>query len=76
MPTYKFKDNNTGEQFEKWMYMAERESYLTENPHLTQMPTLLHAVSEIGNWQNKTDSDWKHIINRAADTPGSTVERI
>jgi len=58
------------------MYMADREAYLAENSHLTQMPTLLHAVSEIGNWQNKTDSDWKHIINRAADTPGSTVERI
>ena len=76
MPTYKFKDNNTGEEFEKWMYMAEREKYLADNPHLTQMPTLLHAVSEIGNWQNKTDSDWKTIINRAANVPGSNVERL
>ena len=76
MPTYKFKDNITGDEFEKWMYMAERESYLAENPQLTQMPTLLHAVSEIGNWQNKTNSDWKHIINRAANTPGSTAERL
>jgi hypothetical protein len=76
MPTYKFKDNNTGEEFEKWMYMAERLPYLEANPHVTQMPTLLHAVSEVGNWQNKTDNDWKTIINRAANTPGSTVERL
>ena len=57
MPTYKFKDNNSGEEFEKWMYMADREKYLADNPNVTQMPTLLHAVSEVGNWQNKTDSD-------------------
>lgn len=76
MPIYKFKDNITGEEFEKSMYMAERLPYLEANPQLTQMPSLLHAVSEVGNWQNKTDSDWKHIINRAADTPGSTVERL
>lgn len=75
MPTYKFKDNNTGEEFEKWMMMAERNLILA-NPHITQMPTILHAVSEVGNWQNKTDSDWKHIINRAADTPGSNIHRL
>jgi len=76
MPTYKFKDNNTGEEFEKWMYMADRKPYLDANPHITQMPTLLNSVSEIGNWQNKTSSDWKQIINRAADRPGSNVERL
>jgi len=76
MPTYKFKDNNTGEEFEKWMYMADREPYLAANPHITQMPTLLHSVSEIGNWQNKSSSDWKSIINRAANVPGSNVERL
>jgi hypothetical protein len=76
MPTYKFKDNNTGDEFEKWMYMAEREPYLAANPHITQMPTLLHSVSEVGNWQNKSSSDWKSIINRAANVPGSNVERL
>ena len=78
MPTYKFKDNNSGEEFEKWMYMADREKYLADNPNVTQMPTLLHAVSEVGNWQNKTDSDWKTIVNRAANEIGraSCRERV
>jgi len=76
MPTYKFKDNNSGEEFEKWMYMADREKYLADNPNVTQMPTLLHAVSEVGNWQNKTDSDWKTIVNRAANVTGSNVDRL
>ena len=76
MPTYKFKDNVTGEEFEKSMYMAERLPYLEANQQLTQMPSLLHAVSEVGNWQNKTDSDWKTIVNRAADRPNSIVDRL
>ena len=76
MPTYKFKDNNTGEEFEKWMLMAEREPYLADNPHLTQMPTLLNAVSEVGNWQNKCDGDWKSFINRVSKIPNSNVEGI
>jgi hypothetical protein len=76
MPTYKFKDNITGEEFEKSMYMAERLPYLEANPQLNQMPSLLHAVSEVGNWQNKTNSDWKTIVNRAADRPNSIVDRL
>jgi hypothetical protein len=37
MPTYTFRDNNTGEQFERMMKIAEREEYLQQNPHIESL---------------------------------------
>lgn len=74
MPTYKFRDNNTGEVFEKWMYMAEREPYLEANPNITQMPTLLHSVGEVGDFQNKTDGGWNEVLHKVSQAPGSVVK--
>ena len=64
MPTYKFRDNNTGEEFEKWMYMADREPYLKDNPHITQVPAGMSSISEIGDWKNsKVPHFLKHMHN-------------
>ena len=35
MPMYSFKDNNTGEVFDKVMSWDSRNEYLENNPHLT-----------------------------------------
>lgn len=37
MPNYTFRDNNTGEQFDIRMSISEREEYVQNNPHLTQL---------------------------------------
>ena len=76
MPTYRFKDNNTGEEFEKWMYMAEREPYLKENPHITQVPTGMSSVSEVGDWKNtKVPGSFKDVLGRIKKSyPNSTFE--
>lgn len=34
MPTYSFKDKNTGEVFDKFMSISSFENYLKENPNL------------------------------------------
>ncbi len=36
MPTYTFLNTNTGEQHTEIMSIAEREEYLTSNPHIQQ----------------------------------------
>lgn len=72
-PTYRFEDTNTGEIFEKWMYMKEREEYLSSNPHLKQVPTGFHAVSEVGDWRNKTSSGWNDVLRKVGEVPGSKV---
>lgn len=37
MPTYNFKNNDTGEEFEKFMSISARDTYLKENPHIQSM---------------------------------------
>ena len=32
MPTYRFENTETGEIFEKWMYMAEKEAISEREP--------------------------------------------
>ena len=74
MPTYRFRNTETDEVFEKWMYMAEREQFLEANPNLVQMPTPLNTVGEVGDFQNKTDGGWNEVRHRVSKVPGSTVK--
>lgn len=39
MPIYSFKDTETGEEFDKMLKLAERESFLEDNPNLQQIIT-------------------------------------
>jgi hypothetical protein len=46
MPTYLFKDINTEEEQELFMSITERDKYLEDNPHITQ---LVHGAPSIGD---------------------------
>lgn len=46
MPTYLFKDLNTGEEQELFMSITERDEYLANNPHITQ---LVHGAPSLGD---------------------------
>lgn len=48
MPTYTFKDTSTGEVFDKFMRISEREDYLAENPHLEPVLSYSGIVHEVG----------------------------
>ena len=37
MPTYRFLNNETGEEYEEFMKISELDTYLEENPNLTQL---------------------------------------
>lgn len=39
MPLYDFKDTKTGETFEKFLSLDEREIFLNENPNIKQIHT-------------------------------------
>jgi hypothetical protein len=48
MPTYTFYDNQTGKEFDALIKISEREDYLKNNPHITQVitaPTIVSSVS-------------------------------
>jgi len=79
MPTYRFENIETGEIFEKWMYMADKEPYLKENPNLKPLIPSQMNVGEVGDWQNKLTSkhpSWNDVLGRAAKMPGSIVKKL
>ena len=40
MPSYSFKNTETGEEFEEFFTIANREKFLEQNPHIQQLPSL------------------------------------
>jgi len=79
MPTYRFENTETGEIFEKWMYMAEKEPFLQENPHIKPLIPTQMNVGEVGDWQNKLIN--KHpslndVLGRVQKVPGSNIKKL
>jgi hypothetical protein len=77
MPTYSFRDKNTGEIFDKAMRIAEREDYLSQNPHLEQ--TITGAPAFTGDHISvvrKHDTGFKEVLQRIHEkTPGSQLNK-
>ncbi len=46
MPSYSFKNLNSGDEFTTVMSMAEREEYLKANPHIQQQLTAAPALGD------------------------------
>jgi hypothetical protein len=44
MPTYSFKDKNTGEEFDAFMSVPELEKFLLDNPHLIKLLSAPHFL--------------------------------
>lgn len=79
MPTYRFENIETGEIFEKWMLMAEKEPYLKDNPNLKPLIPTQMNVGEVGDWQNKLTSKhpgWNEVLKKAGSVPGSNIKPL
>lgn len=61
MPTYRFINNNTGEEFEDFMSISGLETYLTENPHITQLVNGAPMIVS-GRGQGKPDSGFRDLL--------------
>ena len=77
MPTYNFRDKETGEVFEKFMSISAREAYLQENPNIETMlsgtPMIVDPV-RIG--VRKVDSGFKEVLQKIhSRTPGSQLNK-
>jgi len=56
MPTYCFRNNETGEVHEEMMKMDDREKYLKDNPNLTQVLEMPQIVSGTDGLRKPDDS--------------------
>lgn len=65
MPTYRFKDNETGEVFEKTLRISEFDQFKKDNPHLSTVIQSSGIVS--GHGDIKTDSGFKEVLHKVAE---------
>jgi hypothetical protein len=77
MPTYVFRNKETGEQFEKVMKMSELDPFRVENP---QLETVIQSVA-FGDptkltTTRKFDTGFKEVLKRKHEkTPGSQINK-
>ena len=55
MPSYSFKNTETGEEWEELLTISEREKFLEQNPHIQQLPSMVSIVGGHGD-RIKNDS--------------------
>ena len=75
MPTYTFIDNNTGLTYDEFMGMDDREKYLKDNPHISQLPNMFAFVGDhVMGVGPKTDSGFNERMEQIANShPGSPL---
>ena len=75
MPTYTFKNNTTGLEFDEFMGMSERETYLKDNPDIIQLPVMFSFVGDhIMGVGPKADGGFNERMEQIANShPGSPL---
>lgn len=76
LPTYTFKDKNTGEVFDRLMKIAEREEYLKENPNIESVISAPNLVDPIRLGGLRPPSGFKEVLKNIHDrSPGSQLKK-
>jgi len=73
MPTYKFINNDTGEEYEEFMKISELDSYLESNPNVTQQITA-PALSS-GRGMVKPDSGFRDVLKQIKKNANKGITR-
>ena len=76
MPSYDFRNKDTGEVFGRFMKIADKEQYLIENPNIEQ--ALLSAPAFTGDHiVIKRDTGFKDVLQKIHEkTPGSNLNNF
>ena len=73
MPSYSFRNTETGEEFDDILTISEREKFLEQNSHIEQLPSRVSIVGGHGD-RIKNDGGWKENMSRIAEAhPGSPL---
>jgi len=76
MPSYDFRNKDTGEVFGRFMKIADKEQYLIENPNIEQ--ALLSAPAFTGDHiVIKRDTGFKEVLKKIHEkNPGSNLNNF
>lgn len=65
MPTYTFRDNKTGEVFDKMMKWSDRETFLNDNPN---MEPIIGGAPSLGDpvrlGVRRTDAGFNEVLSK------------
>ena len=61
MPTYKFLNNETGEEYEEFMTISALDDYLKDNPNITQLVNGAPMISS-GRGLGKPDNGFRDLL--------------
>ena len=76
MPTYDFRNNDTGEIFERIMSIASKEQYLKDNPHIDQVIMRAPQVNADPIGGNQHRRAFKEVLNKIhTRTAGSDLNK-
>ena len=67
MPTYRFYNSKTKEEYTDLMSISEMEEFIKKKHIKLLMPTQLNIVSSVGNVDSKTDSGWKDVLSKISE---------
>uniref|UniRef100_A0A6C0JSR6 Uncharacterized protein n=1 Tax=viral metagenome TaxID=1070528 RepID=A0A6C0JSR6_9ZZZZ len=67
MPTYRFRNKETGEEFEDILSISKKEELLLKNPDIEQLITGCMIVTSIGSLDSKTSDGWKEVLSKVAE---------
>jgi len=65
MPTYTFENTKTGEVYDDFMSISEKENFLKKNKHIKQSITAINIIGGIGGMKN--DGGWNEMQSRIAE---------
>ena len=74
MPTYKFLNNDTGEEFEEFMSISALDSYLAENTNLTQLVNGAPMISS-GRGNGKPDQGFRDLLRNMKKKHSKGISR-
>jgi len=77
MPTYSFRDKQTGEVIERFLSFTGREEFLQQNPNLEQVHITAPAFTgDHIDGVKKYDTGFKEVLQRIHEkTPGSQLDK-
>ena len=71
MPTYSFRNKNTGEEYDIMLRISELDEYKGKNPDIRQVLHAPKIVSSVGTMLGKTDGGWNDTLNRIKSGSGN-----
>ena len=67
MPTFRFVNTETGEEFEDFISNSRKIELLENNQHIKQLPSGFSIISGLGSVESNTDSGWKDVLSKVAE---------